>query len=278
MLNAMEIVLIDIGGSPFALPLQEVNHIATLPPDFRHSGPDTEDYFTFEGNPLPFISAWNVLGKATLYKEYADILAMLPARRQDHLDWMAALKQSLLTGAPFTKARDPHDCAFGKWYYSYQAEDRRVELLLGRFEQPHALIHNLAETLLGMAGDNRRDEALAMLHEMEKTTLKKLLDIFDHAEVLMHDLQRRIALIVEKSGEHFALGADSIRTLVTIPLDRIRWHKAAAGDSLSRPALFILDDGHVVNCLNWQQFCPPNPPLQWREPAGDAEPAPLPAA
>lgn len=254
MQEEMELLLIGIGGQNYALPMIEVEHITTLPAGFRHAGPDAEEYLGFEGLPLRFISAWNALGKISVYREFAEIHDMLPQRRQDHLDWMAALEDSIVHGVPFGKARSHRDCAFGKWYYGYTARDRRLKLLLGNFEQPHIHIHALADRLLGMAESGGREEALRLFHEAQETTLRNLLAIFDRAETLLGDLQRRVAIIVRADGERHALGADSIQDIVAVPAERITWAPPDAGQSTPRAALVILDDGRIVTVLPWRRF------------------------
>lgn len=254
MSSEMEIMLIDVGGRDFALPLAEVHHIVSLESSFRHAGADTEEYLNHEGDPLPFISTWNLLGRATHFQEYADLLEMLPQRRQDHLDWMAALKTSLSDNTPFEKARDPHKCAFGKWYNSYQATSRRLRLLLSEFSKPHAKIHSLADTLLDMVQSGHRADALALFAKAEESTLHTLLDIFDRCEKLLQNLQRRVAVIVEYSDKRFAIGADEARSSVTIPKKRITWVETPGSDTSPRPSLFILDDGRIVPCLDWWQL------------------------
>lgn len=256
MTDEMEVVLINIGKHAFGLPMREVGYIAELPASFRYTGPDTEDYFNFEGTPLHFISSWDALGKVSLYKEFEDIHAMLPGRKQDHLDWMAALEQSILEHIPFGKARSPRECAFGKWYYGFRAEDRKLSLLLNEFDQPHAHIHSLADKLLGLADAGQKDEAMRQFHEAQEGTLKNLLHIFDRTDSLLVSMQRRVALIVERGEDRFALGADMVQTIVTIPAERIKWQKSNDDGAPRQASLFILEDGQIVTCLDWQRFCP----------------------
>lgn len=182
---------------------------------------------------------------------------MLPQRRQDHLDWMAALEDSIRSGGAFAKARNPHECAFGKWFYGYRAKDRRLALLLGQFEQPHAVIHALADKLLGQAEGGQRGEALRAFEEARQGTLATLMRLFDSAQGLVVELQRRIAVIVADEELTCALGADGVRDIVSVPADQVRHNagKVAGAASRASSALIILDDRNVVPLLNWRAFC-----------------------
>lgn len=246
-LSPLEVLLIQVGSRTFGLPLAAVRYVARVAPDFRCSGEAREDYFVFEDEPLPFVSLWDRLGLPSAYAEYDSLQAMLPQRRQDHLDWMAALEHSLRTGAAFVKARSPYDCAFGKWFYAYRPDDRRLGLLLAQFEQPHALIHGLADRLLALAENGQQTAALAEFEAARASTLATLLQLFDSASQLLTELQRRIAVILGNGATARALGADAVRDIVQIPAGRCKTGQAGGPTA----GLILLDDGTPVPLIDW---------------------------
>jgi chemotaxis signal transduction protein len=251
----LEMLLIRLGGRVFGLPLAQVRYVAPLPADFASRGAKAADYFVFEGAPLSYVSLWDRLGVESGYVEYEELHAMLPQRRQDHLDWMGALEDSIRNGTAFAKARNPHECAFGKWYYAFHAKDRRLALLLGQFEQPHAIIHGLADRLLGLGEQGQRGEALLRVEEAHNTTLAKLMQLFDSAQRLIVELQRRVAVIVADGDATCALGSDGIRDIVTVPAAQLK--SAATGGLAAKhiSALAVLDERNVVPLLDWRSFC-----------------------
>ena len=252
----LEVLLIRLGGRIFGVPLGDVRYVSAIPSDFASGGAGVADHFVFEGNPLPYVSLWDRLGQTSEYAEYQEMQAMLPQRRQDHLDWMAALEDALRNHTPFAKARSGYDCAFGKWYYGYRARDRRLSLLLGQFESPHATIHALADKLLGMSECGQGAEALHAFEEARHSTLATLMRLFDSAQGLVVELQRRIAVIVAAGADSCALGADGVRDIVTVPAERVKQNTAKGGAAAQvTSALIILDDHNVVPLLNWQVFC-----------------------
>jgi len=251
----MEVLLIKVGGRRFGVPLEHVRYVAPMSTDFVSRGSGVEDYFVFEGEPLTYVSLWDLLGIASEYAEYEEMHGMLPQRRQDHLDWMSALEDSLRNGTAFAKARNPRECAFGKWYYTHQSRDRRLSLLMSQFETPHAAIHNLADRLLGFAEGGQREAAMQAFEEARNTTLATLMRLFDSAIALVEELQRRIAVIVADGGETCALGADGVLDIVDIPPERFKREAHAAR---ATAGLAILEDESVIPMLNWQSFsCPP---------------------
>lgn len=252
----LPVLLFRIGGHSFAIPLSHVRYVAPMAADFVASGSEAEKYFVFEGEPLDYLSLWDQLGLKSEYLEYQDMQSMLPQRLQDHIDWMGALESAIRNGTQFTKARDPHECAFGKWFYAYHAHDRRLALLLGQFEQPHATIHSLADKLLGLAEHGQTAEALRCFEEEKQTTLATLLRLFDAAGKLVTELQRRIAIVAASDGVACALGADYVLDIVTVPSSRLRAtaKRAAEGRSLPVSQLIVLEDQSVVPLLDWRSF------------------------
>ncbi|MGE5467789.1 MAG: CZB domain-containing protein [Ignavibacteria bacterium] len=251
----LEVLLIRLGERVFGVPLAHVRYVSPMPADFVSRGAKANDHFVFEGTPLSYVSLWDRLGQDSSYVEYEEMLAMLPQRRQDHLDWMNALSDALHGGASFSKARNPHDCAFGKWYYGYRAKDRRLALLLGQFEQPHAAIHGLADRLLGLVELGQSGEAMRLFEEARNTTLAKLMQLFDAAQKLVIELQRRIAIIVADGEFTCALGADGIRDIASVPPEQVKSGKAGGIAASSTSALIVLDERNVVPLLNWRIFC-----------------------
>lgn len=252
--SSLEVLLIRLGDRSFGVPLADIRYVAPMPADFASRGAKAAEHFVFEGSPLPYVPLWDRLGQDSCYLEYEEMQAMLPQRRQDHLDWMGALDDSIRSGAPFAKARNPRECAFGKWFYAYHPKDRRLALLLGQFDHPHAVIHGLADRLLGLVEQGQRGEALRQFDEAHDTTLAKLMQLFEAAQRLVAELQRRIAVVVS-DGEHTcALGADGIRDILTVRPDQMKSGKAGGLAAKSTSALLVLDDRNVVPLLNWQGF------------------------
>lgn len=250
----LEVLLIRLGERSLGVPLAQVRYVAPMPSDFASRGPGVADHFVFEGSPLTYVSLWDRLGQDSCYAEYEEMRTMLPQRRQDHIDWMAALEDSLRSGASFAKARNPRECAFGKWFYAYRSQDRRLALLLGQFEQPHGVIHGLADKLLALAEQGQRAEALRAFDEAHQTTLAKLMQLFDSAQDLVVELQRRIAVIVADGDDTCALGADGIRDIVTVPAAQLKSGKLGGPAARSTSTLIVLDDHNVVPLLDWRTF------------------------
>ena len=167
--------------------------------------------FQFENHNVSCFDFADIVGVESRAEGCAELKQLLEQRRQDHIDWLEALEQSLKNDTPFTKATDPHQCAFGKWYDSFTADDEALAHILAAFDAPHKRLHSLAERLLDM---DDRDKALAILENERSITLHSLLDLFDDAQNCLNDMQRKVAVIVDVNQKLFAIELEQIDDLV----------------------------------------------------------------
>ncbi|MBU2511884.1 CZB domain-containing protein [bacterium] len=92
-----------------------------------------------------------------------------------HLNWVKELNQALVSGVPFTGITNPRECLFGKWYYSFKAQDEQFSRLLKSWETPHERMHQAAvninlELRKGNNQNARRlynQEIIPVLNELE---------------------------------------------------------------------------------------------------------------
>lgn len=240
MADEQSLVIFQVGRKTLALPLQEVEHILSLGGEEGLQGISAEGgMILFQGQAIPWRPLWEPLGEPSVFREFDELTQTLPRRRQDHLDWMAALEQSLRHDIPFTKAHSPRECAFGQWFYAFRTEDRRLALLLSQFEHPHALVHGLAEVLLGQVAAGRREEALAALDAARQGVLAELLALFDTVIALVPTLKRPLALILNDSGQRTALGVDRVLDIRSVTATDVHPARGRLGGLV--PQAFIGD-------------------------------------
>lgn len=242
--NEEQVVIFQVGKKSLALRLQQVEHILSLGLAEGVAASEDGGAILFQDQAITWKPLWGLLGEASQFKAFDELAALLPQRRQDHLDWMAALEQSLLHDIPFTKARSPYECAFGKWFYSFHTDDRRLAMLLSQFEAPHGRIHGLADRLLSVQAAGNREQALAIFEEEKAGTLVNLLRLFDDVLALLPQLKRPVALIVHDGENRHALGIDRVLDIRDIGVDGLRPAKPGLG-RLS-PQAFVVEPGDAA--------------------------------
>lgn len=231
MAAEVQLVIFQVGNRVMALALEEVEHILQLGGGREAEGGISVDggVILFRDEAVPWRPLWEPLAAPSIYREFDELAQTLPQRRQDHIDWMAALEHSLVNDQPFAKARSPYECAFGKWFYAFRSQDRRLALLLSQFEYPHARIHGLADRLLARAEAGERAAALAEFHSEKESTLAQLLSLFDQVLVMLPTLKRPVALILNQGGQRLALGVDRVLDICAVGAEEVRPARGSLG-------------------------------------------------
>jgi chemotaxis signal transduction protein len=178
---------------------------------------------SYQGQPSPIFDLCHCLGIRSHTEERDELVATLTAREQDHIDWLDALEHSIKDGATFSKAKDPHKCAFGKWYDSFETRDQTLQDILEKFDEPHKAIHALAEKLLAMRDNEQIEEALEIIKEEREITLGKLRRLFDAARTQISDSSRQVIIYITDDGSTPRLGliVDEVNDVVSYEDDEL---------------------------------------------------------
>lgn len=134
--------------------------------------------------------------------------SLLDERWIDHLNWIKNIANSNLTKTVFDGGLDPHNCAFGKWYYAYQAKNPEFGSLLQQWEIPHKHLHESAQRMVEAqkAGNWKKankiydEETLPILAELEKS---------------YHQTQNWVNSMSEKQDAALAIYHDKTKSAMT---------------------------------------------------------------
>jgi len=196
----------------FAIDINKVQEIVMVKnfEDFKSANPFVRGSCKIRGRFFPLLDCRKLLGYPSLIEDRQELVKTLQQREQDHIDWLNALEDSIKNNTPFTKAKDPTKCAFGKWYYSYKAPSETIRRLLDLFEAPHNRIHSLAEKLLDLAKTNQQ-EAISILNNERANTLARMLKLFAELKsLLITDLRTLAVLLGDNFTSSVALEIDNV--------------------------------------------------------------------
>jgi chemotaxis signal transduction protein len=187
--------------------LPSVAKIPSMPAHFR-------GVITLRGQVLPVLDLRVRYGYKTLRDESKELCDELKQRKQDHLNWLDELRQSVEEKREFKLATDPHKCAFGKWYDSFVSNNADIQNLLRRFDQPHRKIHGIADEVKAHERKGEFDTSMNIIDSTEKKELAEMIKLFDNmCKYLTEDLQE-IAIILERSdGKSFAVALDQVSSV-----------------------------------------------------------------
>lgn len=233
--DSIPYVIAGVKDLQLAVSVKYVQEITRAPR--WHSIPNVPDYFRgvidLRGKVLPLVDLRLRLGLSSALEEVEAMIAMLTAHEQDHGLWLRELLGAVNEGRPFTLARDPTQCAFGKWYYSYKPEDIGFASVMCRLELPHRRIHTLADAVLKCAEQGEHDKAKAMIQRAEQGDLRTVVNLFEEARTAFRESQKEVAIVLTDSRKHLSLTVDNVASVERLAEDTIADAPAGTGSQNS---------------------------------------------
>jgi purine-binding chemotaxis protein CheW len=175
----------------------------------------------FRGNMIPLIDLKKVFKEDSLDKIVTEYSAMIVARKNDHINWTNELDKCIKNGEQFGLAVDPHDCAFGKWFYSYNPENNLIAHHIKKIEEPHRLLHLAAAEYNNCNKDHancNREECLKdVLERVKHEYMPEIINILDSSITILKDNLKELLIVVEYNGFKAGLIVDSVSSIEAIP-------------------------------------------------------------
>ena len=151
-------LVVRVRGSLLGIPAACVQSMVLMPPVtvLPSRPPALRGVINLRGQVIPLLDLRLQLAMPSYPQEMDELAQLLQAREQDHIHWLAELQASVKERRPFTLARDPHQCKFGKWYDTYRPLNQSVAVLsVWRcFDRPHRRIHAIADTVCRLAAQS----------------------------------------------------------------------------------------------------------------------------
>jgi chemotaxis signal transduction protein len=211
----MDLINFRVGHKTISLKILDIllteryeGNLTSLPND-NPSFLGVKDYM---GTPTPIFDLGIILNKQSSYEINNALVELLKAREDDHKHWLQALEKSVLKGHDFDKARDPRQCAFGQWFYSFKTENEDLKAILSRFEEPHNKLHALADQLLSLCDQDKQQQAISLLEKERATTYAKLIRLFESAREQISLDHKPIIVFTTQDGQkpHIGLLVDQV--------------------------------------------------------------------
>ncbi|MEG0615847.1 MAG: chemotaxis protein CheW, partial [Oscillospiraceae bacterium] len=154
-------------GSHYAVNSRIVTSILLLEQQINPI-PESPEYIkgiiNLRGEIVPLLDLRVLFKMKSFDDEFEEFTQMLAARKQDHINWVAALRKSVENKTEFTLTTDPEKCALGRWLASYETEYASVKFCLKELVEPHEKIHALADEIEHiLSNPNGQEEAELLL-------------------------------------------------------------------------------------------------------------------
>ncbi len=217
-------VVVRVRGQEFAFQAAQVQEILRMPATtaIPLGRPQDRGVINLRGRILPLIDMRKLFGWKTIPEELDDFYALMNQREEDHRKWLTELERSAVEGTEFRLATDPHKCAFGRWYYSYQSGSPWITALLGMFEAPHARIHGIASSIGELTRAGKKEEACLLIERSRNAELQQMISLFKQLKDLMRETVKELAMVIVGPRRTFAVAIDHAVAVETIPPDLIK--------------------------------------------------------
>lgn len=240
-------ILFKVKDGFFSLDSKNVASIMQMP--VAESLPDSPacvtGIFKFRDRVIPMVSARKLFDMPTLEAELEEFSSMLEHRKQDHINWVKELNRCIRDNEKFTLATDPHKCAFGRWYDTFETNNSTMRFHLNKIEEPHRLLHETAEEVEHCKRECEtchRDECLRKkLNRLQEEYMPRILSLLDDAKDLFKNAHRNMLIVIELEDCTFSLIVDdvlSVEELIDIsgeePRDNLQGSPYISGIKKSR--------------------------------------------
>lgn len=215
-------ILFRLNGGLYCADSRYVSTIMELPK--YTSVPDTPPYITgifpLRGGSVTLFDLRAALKLQSLQEEFAEFTAMLDERKQDHINWVAALERSIETGERFSLATDPHKCKLGRWYDGFKTDSSELASHLARMEEPHRRLH---ETALRVeecreSGDHEAEADCKQraLDEVRGAYMPKVLSVLEDAKEIFRVREFHEMVLVLSGDTSLGLVVDEVLSVETV--------------------------------------------------------------
>lgn len=229
-------LVFSVNKQLFALPYQKIISVLDNPTATMMPGMDahTRGVMDFMGKPVTLYDFRKITGILTMNEEIETLDDSLMKRKQDHLNWIAKLKDAVNSGSEITVETNPHKCAFGKWYDSFHTDNLGLSKYLEKFDAPHKHIHGIATRAKDLIAQGDVGAAMKLIDETENRELAELLRLFDGAKAELKRAHTEYAIVVHADDSmHVALAVDEPKYFgvlndITYPLPKMVDREAAS--------------------------------------------------
>ena len=213
-----------VGNEVFAFELEHVQEMIRMPqsryvPRMAH---DDLGVTMLRNKVVPVVDLAKTLGYQESALHGVALANILRERRQDHVNWINELENSVREQREFKLTLDSTKCKFGIWYSSFFTEDPWLATLLRRMEKPHAKIHSLGTDVIACLKDGNSVRCASIIEQHRDTTLKELLNLFDEAIRQVTESTRRILIVLHGRSGPLGIAVDALSAVCSISDDEIQ--------------------------------------------------------
>lgn len=204
-------LLFSVGKNIYGISSKFVRSIETLGKitTIEENNPIVRGGVIYQKDFIPLVDMRKLFGLDSQVEEFEK--AVRPDQRiKDHENWVAALEKSVRDRTDFSLTDDPHHCAFGKWFYSFQTNNNVLKHQISAIEAPHEAVHNTAKTIKRLMRDNKYELAEAAIEELKATHYKTTLNLLASLRSIVSENLKELYIVIDTCDSIKGIIVDSI--------------------------------------------------------------------
>lgn len=217
-------VLFLLGDQQYGLSIKNLEQMVVLEDILQP--PTYQDYLrgiiNIRGQTVPVLDLRQRLGMRSSETESSEFLQLIAQRKQDHINWLEELYRCVDEERKFTLATDPHQCAFGRWYDTYETSNPVLSFHLKKFDAPHQRIHGIAQKVDALVVNGKKQEAHDLIQQTRNTDLAEMIQLFDEVGQVLKAARREIVLVNALLGERCGFLVDEVCAVRDVPATSIQ--------------------------------------------------------
>ena len=208
----IEYLVFTVNQGRYGVPHFDVVSVMDIPSftAVPHLPEDVRGVIAFRNGNIPLFDLRVCFGTKARLSETDDLVKTMELRKQDHINWLNKLKDEVLHDKPISVQTDPHKCAFGKWYDTFQSDNLNLNAYMRRFDEPHKAIHRVAVDAEKLISSSQVQSAHDLINRTEEGLLVRLLELFDGIADQVRKYLLEYAIILEIGEDMFAIAVDDI--------------------------------------------------------------------
>ncbi len=208
-------ILFKIAGSLYCINSKYISTIVQLPEysTIPAAPANVTGMFKYRNEVIQMLDLRVTFGLKSIADECKDFEDMIDARKQDHIHWVKELERFIDEGGSFSLAKDPHQCALGKWYDNFKTDNHTIASHLRKIEEPHRKLHLAADEADRCKKDcencQREECLLKILKRVKEESMPTILHLLDQTKDLFRStIYKEMVLILD--GIRWGIVVDEI--------------------------------------------------------------------
>lgn len=190
----------------------------------------------WNGTSIPVVDMRVLFGLPTLAETTEEFAVM----RQMHMDWIEALEDSVRNHTQFTKAVDPHQCKFGKWFDNFHTDNISLNFILNKIGAPHEYIHRHGADVQKCMAVQDWEGAEQKYKEAYEVCTTQVLPLLDDLIRTYREVNHGIVIVIRRGNRSLGLMVDEIDTLIQAGRATVEDLPSALGSSKEALASIVL--------------------------------------